>query len=258
MEGVKGCKHCSNLPRVIGSFSAEGLLMCWTYVLIKRPHQILSRLSGEAVKKSQTVVVVTFGSAVCLNPPPDSCFTVVIQVCSLLSPSFNPSPLTPALHCSHSNAPARHLKLFLCSTGCSTVTAELLLVKLWLVGSFSRTTLLLFCVICLLPSLTTKVASEPTHSFHVLWAGRGGWILYPPPNCWNSKKQHTSELMLMWAKVRTKTASWMWPDLFIDSHYLTALLVSNGQQFQVQEPCGNPPVWGVQWSQERSLHGPFS
>lgn len=226
---------------MIGTFSAEGLLMCWTCVLIKRPHKILSWLSGEAVKESQTVVV-TFGSAVCLNPPPDSCFTVVIQVCSLLSPSFNPSPLTPTLHCSHSNTPASHRKLFLRTFYCHSWVA---------VDEASLARLCFFFVLFVF-----------CHYWQQRWlqnpltvpmsSGQGGVVgsSTPPPNCWNSKKQHTSKPMLMWAEFRTKTTSWMWPDLFIDTLYLSALLVYNGQQFQVQE--------GVQWSWERSLHGPFS
>lgn len=49
-KNSEGCEHCSNLPRVKGTCSAEGSLMWWTCILIKI-NKILSRLSGEAVKE---------------------------------------------------------------------------------------------------------------------------------------------------------------------------------------------------------------
>lgn len=205
-KNSEGCKHCSNLPCVIGTFSADRLLMCRMYILIKRPYKILLRLSGEAVKESQTVVVVTFGSAVYLTPPPDSCFTVVIQVCSLLSPSFNPSPLTPALHCSHSNTPASHHKLFLRTFCCHSWVA---------VGEAPIDCYLLSqnfaAFLCYLSfAIIDNKGGFRTHSQFPCPLGREGWLdPLPPPNCWHSKMQHASELMLMCAEFGTKTTSWM-------------------------------------------------
>lgn len=82
----------------------------------------------------------------------------------------------------------------------------------------------LCCFLCYLtlPSFTTMVPLEPTHSSDVLWAGRGGWVLYPPPPKLLFVS-HQNPALMRAAGVGSKTASGMWPDLFMEGLYLPAL-----------------------------------
>lgn len=120
----------------------------------------------------KSILLLSCLAAVCSKPPPDSCFTVVIQVCSLLCPSFKPSPFTPSRHCSIATPQPVTRN---CFERRSTVTAELLLVKLWLVGSFSCRTLLLFFAVIY------NNGGFRTHSQFSCPLGREGWLGPLPP-----------------------------------------------------------------------------
>lgn len=197
-----------------------------------------------------------FTSAVWMSPPSSSCFTVVIQVCSPLSPSF-PSASLPPFCRYHSNAPARHQRLFLktfYSHSCCWWSSD------WPVTSLSHRTvdLFVFFFLCcfVFPTIHNKGDFRPTSSCsHTLWAGGGRSDQpipsiqtiqnTPYPNCWEEQMQHASEVHVdVSAVVGTKATTWMWQHQSFKASYLPALLFYKWQQFR--ERASNPAMGSTQ------------